>query len=386
MSIGVLDGLPGVPDELARALAEPLIDHHVHGCFTGDVDRAAFEESLNEASPDPIPPFMTQFDSQLGFAVRRWCAPRLGLDPHAGADEYWARRAELGSVGTARALLPAAGVSEWLVDTGFAADRLCPPDQLATWSGGSAAVVLRLESLAESLLADGVPAGGFADAFRDRLAARLPDVVGAKTIAAYRCGFAIDWARPSDAAVARAVDAWAGAGSPRLTSAELVAFGVHAAADAGLPIQVHVGPGRPRPGSAAGRPAAARAVVGAAAHRPGAGAVVALLPVPPRGRLPGPGLRPRVHGRRARGQSSGRAVGRAARRVVGAGTVRQAAVLVGRLRTAGAAPARRGAVAARDGAGARAVGCAEGDWSLPTRSRVVRMIGAGNAARVYGRL
>ena len=142
----------------------------MHGCFTGDVDRAAFEESLNEASPDPIPPFMTQFDSQLGFAVRRWCAPRLGLDPHAGADEYWARRAELGSVGTARALLPAAGVSEWLVDTGFAADRLCPPDQLATWSGGSAAEVLRLESLAESLLADGVPAGGFADAFRDRLA------------------------------------------------------------------------------------------------------------------------------------------------------------------------------------------------------------------------
>ncbi|HEY7813275.1 MAG TPA: amidohydrolase family protein [Nakamurella sp.] len=243
MSLGFLDGLPGVPDELARALAEPLIDHHVHGCFTGDLDRAAFEESLNEASPDPIPPFMTQFDSQLGFAVRRWCAPRLGLDPHAGADEYWSRRAELGSVGTAKALLPAAGVSEWLVDTGFAADRLCPPDQLATWSGGSASVVLRLESLAESLLADGVPAGRFADAFRDRLAARLPDVVGAKTIAAYRCGFAVDWARPSDAAVARAVDAWAGADSPRLTSAELVAFGVHAAADAGLPIQVHVGLG-----------------------------------------------------------------------------------------------------------------------------------------------
>ena len=55
VSIGVLDGLPGVPDELARALAEPLIDHHVHGCFTGDVDRAAFEESLNEALAGPDP-------------------------------------------------------------------------------------------------------------------------------------------------------------------------------------------------------------------------------------------------------------------------------------------------------------------------------------------
>lgn len=27
----------------------------------------------------------------------------------------------------------------------------------------------------------------------------------------------------------------------------------------------------------------------------------------------------------------------------------------------------------------------EGDWSLPDAVRVVRMIGAGNAARVYGR-
>ena len=169
VSIGVLDGLPRVPDELARALAEPLINHPVNGCFTGDVDRAAFEESLNEASPDPVPPSMTQFDSQLGFAVRRWRARGFGLDPHAGAAKYWARRAEVGSVGILRALLPAAGVSEWLVDAGFAADQLYPPDQL----------VLRLESLAECLLADGLSPTPSATGS----AAPVPDVVGAKTMA-----------------------------------------------------------------------------------------------------------------------------------------------------------------------------------------------------------
>ena len=87
------EGLVGVPDELVAALSEPLVDHHVHGCLTGSVTRGEFEILLNEGSPDPTPPYMTQFDSQLGFAVRRWCAPLLGLEPGVPADMYWARRA-----------------------------------------------------------------------------------------------------------------------------------------------------------------------------------------------------------------------------------------------------------------------------------------------------
>jgi predicted TIM-barrel fold metal-dependent hydrolase len=234
-----LDGLTGVPDELAHALAEPLIDHHVHGCFTVELDRAGFEESLNEASPEPIPPFMTQFDSQLGFAVRRWCAPLLGLPARTGADEYWARRAELTPAALAARFLPAAGVSRWLVDTGFWTERLTSTATLASWSGAPAAQVLRLETLAESLFTAGVSGRDFPDAFRARLAARGPHVVAAKTIAAYRCGFDIDWSRPSDAAVARA----AATPAERVVDPTLIAFGVHAAADAGLPIQLHVGLG-----------------------------------------------------------------------------------------------------------------------------------------------
>ena len=71
------EGLDGVPDAVVEALSGPLVDHHVHGCLVGPVARPEFETLLNEGSSDPVPPYMTQFDSQLGFAVRRWCAPAV---------------------------------------------------------------------------------------------------------------------------------------------------------------------------------------------------------------------------------------------------------------------------------------------------------------------
>jgi len=239
-------GLPAVPDELVEALRLPLVDHHVHGCCAGPVTRGQFEEAINEGSTDPVPAFMTQFDSQLGVAIRRWCAPLLGLAPHVAADDYWARRTELGDEAVARALLPAAGVTRWLVDTGPAADRLTSPATLARWSGGESSEILRLESLAESLLTGGVAPQRYAEEFRARLADPGAGVVGVKTIAAYRCGFDVDWSVPADTEVATEVAAWSSRAPgrrPRLTSPLLAAFGIHAAAQAGLPIQVHVGLG-----------------------------------------------------------------------------------------------------------------------------------------------
>jgi hypothetical protein len=88
----------------------PLIDHHVHGTFTAELGRAEFEVHLNEGSPDPVPQWMTQFDSQLGFAIRRWCAPLLDMPACASADAYWTRRVELGVAEVTERLLRAAGV------------------------------------------------------------------------------------------------------------------------------------------------------------------------------------------------------------------------------------------------------------------------------------
>jgi predicted TIM-barrel fold metal-dependent hydrolase len=237
----VFDGTDGaVPDGLAQALTDVrLIDHHVHGVFAAPVDRPTFEASLNEGSTDPVPAFMTQMDSPLGFAIRRWCAPFLGLERHAPADHYWAVREGTDHDALASTMLRAAGVDRWVVDTGFNGDLITSPERLTELSGRPSSVILRLEPLIEELALSGLSPADFPEVFRQRLTEVAAGVVGVKTIAAYRCGFDIDWARPQDDAV---VTAFARQRHPeRVDDPVLIAFAVHEAAALGLPIQVHVG-------------------------------------------------------------------------------------------------------------------------------------------------
>jgi predicted TIM-barrel fold metal-dependent hydrolase len=234
-----------VPDALAEHLrAVELIDHHVHGNFNEPVDRGAFEAAINEGSTDPVPDFMSQFDSPLGLSIRRWCAPLLGLEPLAAADDYWARRSELSPDELARIMLPAANVGRWVVDTGFKGDLITTPEQLTKLSDVPSSEILRLERLAEDLLEGGTSPADFPEAFRAalRTAVDSPDVVGTKTICAYRTGFDVGWSRPTDPEVVAHAGQLSGRSRPlRVDSPVLVAFGVHEAAAHGLPIQVHVG-------------------------------------------------------------------------------------------------------------------------------------------------
>jgi predicted TIM-barrel fold metal-dependent hydrolase len=250
MPVGELaDVFTGVEAHVPAVLADhlrgvQLIDHHVHGTFDQPVDRAGFEAAINEGSTDPIPTFMTQFDSPLGLAIRRWCAPVLGLNPLVGADEYWQRRTEFEPGELAVLMLRAAGVARWVVDTGFKGDLIATPERLTDLSGSPSSSILRLERLAEDLLETGTDPDAFPDAFRAALddAATSSETVGTKTIAAYRTGFDIDWSRPSDSDVVAAAHELAARRHPlRLDSPVLIAFGVHEAAASGLPIQAHVG-------------------------------------------------------------------------------------------------------------------------------------------------
>lgn len=223
-------------DQLLPCVASlRLVDHHCHGVLGTDLDRAGFESNLTEA--DSVSPLGTSlFDSSLGLAVRRWCAPLLDLPPLAPADEYLARRRSLGAAEVNRAMVSAAEISAFLVDRGTWPEGFVPPTR---FTGSRELSVLRLERLAEDVVAGG--AAAFPTAVREALNAT--PAVAAKSIAAYRVGLDLDPARPSDREVVAAAGQWLTSGSTRCADAVISRFLVWEALDRGLPVQFHVGYG-----------------------------------------------------------------------------------------------------------------------------------------------
>ena len=234
----------------ARSLAEhvdqlALVDHHVHGTWTQDADPARLANAFNEADTEPLADPATAWDTQLGFAVRRWCAPLLDLEPHAPPEVYLQRRAKLGETEVARRLLAPTNVGAWLVDTGWS-DGFTTPAQLATLAGGgSAHTITRLETLAEELLPTLDDPGDWAEAYAARVDEAASTSVGFKSVIAYRCGFDVDLAPPAPTAVAEAARRWhAGLEDgrrPRLDDPTLLVSGLYAALRTRRPLQLHVG-------------------------------------------------------------------------------------------------------------------------------------------------
>jgi uncharacterized protein len=228
--------------------ALPLIDHHCHGVVTGALDGPGVEALLTEAAW-PAPPGTSAFDSQLGFAVRRWCAPLLGLEPSAAAGHYLERRAELGPDEVSRRLLRAAAVDAWLVDSGYQTAQVLTPAGLAAASGSPAYEIVRLESVAERVASGGTSADGYAAAFADALSAAAAGAVGLKSIAAYRYGLDFEPSRPARHEIAAAAGSWLRAvdsdPAARLADPVLLRHAIWAGVDLGLPLQFHVGFGDP---------------------------------------------------------------------------------------------------------------------------------------------
>ena len=223
-----------------------LVDHHVHGVLTGEQDQDGIEALLSESS-SPGPPGTTAFDSQLGFAVRRWCAPVLDLEPLAPATEYVRRRIELGNAEASRRLLTAARVGTWLVDTGYQSGAVTTVSELAQLSNTPGLEIARLESIAERLAGSGGGAGRFADELTAAVQQAAASTVGFKSIAAYRGGLDFDPARPRPAEVEAAAGRWLqqleSGGPARLEDQVLIRHGIWAALDTGLPLQLHTGYG-----------------------------------------------------------------------------------------------------------------------------------------------
>lgn len=227
--------------------AVPLVDHHCHGVLQSALTRAEFEDLATESNW-PTPPGTTVFDTQLGFAIRRWCAPLLDLDPFAAPEAYLARRAELGPDEVNRRLLAASGIDTFMVETGYRGDDVTSPEETAALAGAKCREIVRLERVAELVVAAGTTPATFIADYAGALERAAAQAAGLKSIMAYRFGLDFDPGRPASREVEAAVERWlAGlAGSddePRIEDPVLLRHILWAGVDLKKPIQFHVGYG-----------------------------------------------------------------------------------------------------------------------------------------------
>ncbi|MFD9410798.1 amidohydrolase [Streptomyces sp. NPDC059989] len=351
----------------------PLVDQYCHGFLRTELGLGTFEAQLIRSAGPPAPG-TTFFDTQTGFAVRRWCPPLLGLEPHAAPARYLARRRELGTAESARLLLRGSGVGAYLVDTGVPGD-FAGPKELALAGDAEAFETVRLELLAEQA----ADTSGTVPAFLANLAEAVHHA--ATGAAAFTCGAAAGRAAahapepPDPGEVGGAAGRWL-ARRTRGGAVEdpvLLRHLVWGAVASGLPIQLHTGEGDPA------------GLTGFVQATAGLGARLVLL-----GGYP-------YHRHAAQLAAAFPHVYADAGTALGATGARAAAVLAESLELAPfgkllfSSGGRRlpelhavGALVFREALG-RVLGgwVADGSWTWRDADRVAAMVAAGNARRVY---
>ena len=337
-----------------------LVDAYCHGVYPGDLGIAAFEARL----PGAAAPGTTLFDSPAGFAVRRWCPPLLGLEPHCPPARYLARRRELGAYESARRLLRGAGIGAYVVDTGEPGELTAPGD-LGAAASAAAYETVRLEPLAQRV----ADASGTVDAFL----ANLAEAVHGAALGA--AGFACaggpapgedDVRPPGPLDVRHAAAYWLGTRPPGGRPADPVLLRHlrwHAVAT-GLPLLLRYGAAGPGP----------RADAGFLRATAGLGTDVVLLPGPPHQARAADLAAALPHVYLAVGADPAAALERTP-----FGKVLYASGAVG-LPELYVTAARRFRAALERAVGER-VGA--GEWSAADGRRVAALVGAGNARRVY---
>ncbi|MFD3933811.1 amidohydrolase family protein [Streptomyces sp. NPDC058611] len=233
----------------------PLVDQHCHGVIRTELGLGTFEAELLRSAGPPAAG-TTFFDTQTGFAVRRWCPPLLGLEPHCPPARYLARRRELGPAESARRLLRGSGVAAYLVDTGAPGD-LTGAKELASAADAEAFEAVRLELLAEQV----ADTSGTVAAFLANLAEAVHHC--AAGAAAFTCGEAPGSTAPSLGALLAFAPGPPGAGEVRGAAGRWLARRIRgeavrdpvllrhllwSAVESGLPLQLHTGADAGEPG------------------------------------------------------------------------------------------------------------------------------------------
>ncbi|GHE44523.1 amidohydrolase [Streptosporangium violaceochromogenes] len=382
-----------LPGTVREAVLAPLIDHHCRRVCEEDLTRPRFEMLITQATA-PAPPGTTHFDTPAGVAVRRWCAPVLGLDPHAPPAVYLARRAELGAAEVNRRLLREAGIAVLLADAGHDGRR---PSSAGTEStvgtestdgvvSEAAGAIVGIERVEGEVAASAASVASYIAVLGGELAARAVRAAAFTSVIAHRHGLDFDPARPSRGAVIAAAGRRLAAPKERLTDPVLLRHLLWTAVDAargrGLPLRFPTGHGGPGPDPRRADPALMTGFI--RALQP-VGVPVVLLRCHPFHRQAAhlAGAFPHVYVDLGplptfAATGSAAAVGELLelapfhKQLFGSG-----ARGVAETRYLGALYYRRGL------ARALAVRLAEGEWSVPDAARVAHMIGSGNARRIY---
>lgn len=223
-----------------------LVDHHTHSILSGELTRDRYLSMLSESDRSSAAE-AGGLDTQVGFAVRRWCAPLLGLAANVPAHVWLEQRLAMRNEQVAARFLPHAGMERLLIDTGLRPDLLIPNARLGQLARAATHEVVRLEAVAEGVASQGVEPDAFGDAFRAALQKAAAGAVGLKSIVAYRAGLDIDPTPPTDAQVAGAAVRWlaevARTGTARLTDPVLLRFLLWEGVAIGKPLQIHTGYG-----------------------------------------------------------------------------------------------------------------------------------------------
>ncbi|MEE1819047.1 amidohydrolase family protein [Streptomyces sp. SP18ES09] len=226
-----------------------LVDQYCHGVLRTELGLGTFEAQLGAHLSDglggkTVKPAAgtTFFDTQTGFALRRWCPPLLGLEPHCPPARYLARRRELGAAEAGRRLLRASGISTYLVDTGLPGD-LTPPAELGAAGAAEAHEVVRLEGLAERVADTAGTVGTFLADLAGAVHAAAAGAVALASAEGVRQGLAGAPGPPGPGEVRGAAGRWLAARPPGgpLTDPVLLRHLLWIAVTAGRPLQLHTG-------------------------------------------------------------------------------------------------------------------------------------------------
>ncbi|MEX6430604.1 amidohydrolase family protein [Ferrimicrobium acidiphilum] len=242
--------------DLRTAIAEmPLVDHHCHSFFSSALDDQQVENSLTE-SPNARAARTSTFDSNLGLAMLRWVGPAIfGLEPPVSREDYLKARRSIAPHELITRALAIAGVSDLLVDTGFQPDELVTTAELAGLGPARVHEILRVEYEAERLLTTIDSPEQFLSMWPSLLAELGPQVVGLKSVAAYRCGLGLLGETPLTSEVLFGLGHELERRPLRLTDPTVISYLVTTAIEiTHLPVQFHVGIGDPDVRLETGRP------------------------------------------------------------------------------------------------------------------------------------